>query len=69
MLSPWHTSEACAQVTLTPGGSDEDPRDDFGGLGFADDLIWDDRRPGRVSASGGKEYEDSHTNFDVISVS
>jgi hypothetical protein len=55
--SPWHTSGASVQVTLTPGRSDESPGDEFGGgFEFADDLIWEnDPRPGRVSASEEKK--------------
>jgi len=33
-------SGASVQVTLTRGVSDENPGDEFGGLGFPDDPIW-----------------------------
>lgn len=67
MLSPWHNSGASVQVTITPCVSDGNPGYEFGG--FADDHIWaNGPRPGRVSAVEERRF-DSHTDFDVISVS
>jgi hypothetical protein len=69
VLSPWHSSGARIQVTLTPGGN---PGDEFGGvLGSTDNQIWENGpRPGRapVSAMEEKNYDRS-TYFDLISVS
>jgi hypothetical protein len=50
-------SGASVQVTLTRGVSDENPGDEFGGLGFPDDPIWVNGlvRAGRVSVSEEKK--------------
>src|SRR6266576_1079821 len=60
VLSPWHMSGASVRVTLTPGVSDENLGDGFGGeLGFTDDQIWATRSD-PVSASEKKKRYDSH---------